>query len=83
MPVAIEGEHLPTEVGYDAKLQTLVRSTVCAEIIFVCKPQFHQLSRWLVSDDPGGEEARCGGPGLKWLYVVCGRKACWTYCQIL
>ena len=22
MPVAIEGEHLPTEVGYDAKLQS-------------------------------------------------------------
>jgi hypothetical protein len=26
--------------------------------------QFNQLSRWLVSDNPAGEEARCGGPGL-------------------
>jgi hypothetical protein len=29
-----------------------------------------QLSRWLVSDDPAGEEAGCGGPGLAWLHVV-------------
>jgi hypothetical protein len=35
-------------------------------------PQFHQLSGWLVSNDPAGEEARCGGPGLVWLHVVCG-----------
>ena len=28
--------------------------------------------RWLVSDDPAGEEARCRGPGLPWLHVVCG-----------
>jgi hypothetical protein len=33
-------------------------------------PQFHQLSGWLVSDDPAGEEARCGGPGLVWSAVV-------------
>jgi hypothetical protein len=38
-------------------------------------PQFHQLSRWLVSDDPAGEEARCGGPGLAQLHVVCGCEA--------
>uniref|UniRef100_A0A8C8MH69 RNA helicase n=1 Tax=Oncorhynchus tshawytscha TaxID=74940 RepID=A0A8C8MH69_ONCTS len=31
---------------------------------------FHQLSRWLVSDDTAGEEARCGGPGLAWLHVL-------------
>ena len=31
--------------------------------------QFHQLSGWLVSDDPAGEEAGCGGPGLSWLHV--------------
>ncbi len=31
-----------------------------------------QLSVWLVSDDLGGEDAGCGGPGLVWLHVVCG-----------
>ncbi len=31
-----------------------------------------QLSVWLVSDDLGGEDAGYGGPGLVWLYVVCG-----------
>jgi hypothetical protein len=46
-------------------------------------PQFHQLSGWLVSNDPTGEEAECGGPGLLWLHVVCGCEASWTYCQIL
>ncbi len=30
-----------------------------------------QLSGWLVSDDLGGEDTRCGCPGLVWLYVVC------------
>ena len=35
-------------------------------------PQFHQLSCWLVSDDPVGEEAGCADPGLVWLHVVCG-----------
>ena len=33
-------------------------------------PQFHQLSGWLVSDDPIGEEAGCGGPVLALLHVV-------------
>ena len=33
-------------------------------------PQFHQLSGWLVSDDPAGEEAGCGGAGLLWLDVL-------------
>ncbi len=42
-----------------------------------------QLSGWLVSDDLGGENAGCGGPGLVWLYVVCGCEAGWMYCQIL
>ena len=36
-----------------------------------------------VSDDPAGEEAGCGGPGLVWLHVVCGSEAAWTYWQIL
>ena len=43
-------------------------------------PQLHYLSRWLVSDDPSREEARCGGPGLAWLHVVCGCEAGWMYC---
>ncbi len=34
-----------------------------------------QLSAWLVSDDLGGEDAGCGGPGLVWLHVVCGCEA--------
>ncbi len=36
-----------------------------------------QLSGWLVSDDLGGEDAGCGGPGLVWLHVVCGCEAGW------
>ncbi len=35
-----------------------------------------------VSDDLGGEDAGCGGPGLVWLHVVCGCEAGWLYCQI-
>ncbi len=42
-----------------------------------------QLSGRLVSDDLGGEDAGCGGPGLMWLHVVCGYEAGWMYCQIL
>ncbi len=30
-----------------------------------------QLSGWLISDDLGGEDAGCGGPGLVWLHMVC------------
>jgi hypothetical protein len=69
MPVAIEGEHWPTEVGYDPEpqVETLVRKTsikmsfpetvsdsLCRNTS-VMQTQFHQL----VSDDPAGEEARC------------------------
>ena len=43
--------------------------------------QFHQLSGWLVSDDPTGEKAGCGDPGLAWLHLVCSYEAGWTYCQ--
>ena len=31
---------------------------------------FHQLACWLVSDDPIGEDAGCGGPGHTWSVVV-------------
>ncbi len=34
-----------------------------------------QLSGWLVSDDLGGEDAGCGGPGLVWLHMVCSCEA--------
>jgi hypothetical protein len=52
--------------------------------LFTCaNPQFHQLSGWLVSDYPAGEEAGCGGPGLTGLHLICGCVAGWTYCQIL
>jgi hypothetical protein len=46
-------------------------------------PPFHQLSGWLDSDNPAGEEARCGGPGLVSLHMVCGCEARWTYSEIL
>ncbi len=45
--------------------------------------QTEQLSGWLDSDDLGGEDAGCGGPGLVWLHVVCGCEAGWVYFQIL
>ena len=35
------------------------------------------------SDDPAGEEAGCGSPGLAWLHVVCGCETSRMYCQIL
>jgi hypothetical protein len=38
-------------------------------------PYFHQLSGWLVSNNPAGEEDRCAGPGLEWLHMVCGCRA--------
>jgi hypothetical protein len=80
--VAVEGEYFPTEVGYNVELQsgqdpeeddetrgrttstqmsfpeTVSVQTVCAAILLLCKP--------------AGEEARCGGPGLAWLHMVCG-----------
>jgi hypothetical protein len=97
--VVIEGEHLPTEVGYDAELQSgqdpgeddedadeLPRDGFWQFLqkFFGCaNPQFHQLFEWRVSDDPAGEESGCGGPGLAWLHLVWGCDAGWTYCQIL
>ena len=80
MPVAIEGEHLTTEVGYDAKLHWGPGSgedfehtddlpwdgvwQFVQKFLTSANLQFHQLSGWLVSDNPTGEEARWGGPGL-------------------
>ncbi len=49
----------------------------------VIQTDLQQLSRWLISEDLGGEDAGCGGPGLVWLHVVCGCEAGWMYCQIL
>ncbi len=45
--------------------------------------QNHDQSGWLVSDDLGGEDAGCGGPGLVWLHMVCGCEAGRMSCQIL
>ena len=42
-------------------------STLNCLITEINIPQFHQLSSWLVSDDPAGEEGTSGGPGLAWL----------------
>ena len=61
MPVAIGGEHLPTEVMRRTSTQMSIPETVydsmCKNDLVV---QTHQLSGWLVSDDPTGEEAACG-----------------------
>ncbi len=95
----IECEHLPTQVSYDNELQSgrdpveddehvdglpwdgfwqFVQKLFC-----YANRLLQQLSGWLVSDDLGGEDAGCGGPGLVWLHVVCGCEAGWRYCQIL
>ena len=98
VPVAIEGEHFPNDFSYNGELQsgqdpgeTLVRMTSkqmsfpeIAQKLFRCaNPQFNQLSGWLVSHDPAGEEAGRGGLGLAWLHLVCSCDAVWTYYQIL
>ena len=93
--MVIEGEHLPTEVGCNVELQTsqdpgednentdeTVSDSLCRNSSVV-QTQFHQLSGWLVSDDTASAEARCGGPGLAWLHMVCGCEAGCKYCQIL
>ncbi len=89
VPDAIKCEHLPTQVGYDDELQSGRDPDEDDEHAdelpwdgfwqFVQKffgyanRLLQQLSGWLVSDDLGGEDAGCGGPGLVWLHVVCGR----------
>ncbi len=57
--------------------------TVCAEVLWLCKPIVAAAVRVSVSDDLGGEDAGCGGPGLVWLHMVCGCEAGQMYCQIL
>ena len=85
MPEAFEGENLLTKIGHDVELQSGQGPgenekhvellpwngfwQFVQEFVGCANPQFHQLSKWLVSDDPTGEEARCGGPGLAWLHV--------------
>ncbi len=99
VPDAIECEHLPTQVGYDDELQSGwdpdEDDEHADELPWDCFWQFvqklfgyvnrllQQLSGWLVSDNLRGEDARCGGPGLVWLHMVCGCEAGWMYCQIL
>ena len=75
-PGFIHEEHTSPVCQWPSKVTTEVG-------YFVVQTQFHQLSGWLVSDDPAGEEAGCGGPELARLHVVCGCKGGWTYCQIL
>ncbi len=53
--------------------------TVCAEILWLCKPIVAAAVRVAVSDNLGGEDTGCGGPGLVWLHVVCGCEAGWMY----
>ena len=77
------GGHRHTHWGARPSQSELVFTHKKALITDKSTPQFHQLSGWLISDDPTGEEAGCGGPRLAWLHVVCGCEAGWTYCQIL
>ncbi len=88
MPDAIECEHLPTQVGYDDKLQSGRDPDEDDEHAdelpwdgfwqFVQKFSYaNQLLKQLVLDDLGGEDAGCGGPGLVWLHVVCGCEDGW------
>ena len=70
MPVAIENEQLATEVGYDAEPQSgleMVSDSLCRNYLVVQPLSFISCP---VSYDPAGEEARCGGPGLAWLYMI-------------
>ncbi len=99
VPDTIECERLPTQVGYDDELHSGRHPDEEDEHAdelpwdgfwqFVQKffgyanRLLQQLSGWLVSDDLGGENAGCGGPGLVWLHVVCGCEASRMCCQIL
>ena len=57
-----------------------------SELVFPYKGVYYRKQMllsyisWLVSDDPAGEEAGCGGSGLAWLHLVWGCEASWTYC---
>jgi hypothetical protein len=64
-----------------SEVNTMVRTTstqmsfletvsdhLCRSSLIV-QTQFHQLSGWLVSDDPAVKEAGCGGPVLVWGYM--------------
>ncbi len=51
---------------------------VCAKIYLVMQTDCcSSCPGWLVSDDLGGEDAGCVGPGLVWLHMVCGCEAGW------
>ncbi len=99
VPNTIKCEHLPTRVGYNDELQSGRDPDEDDEhadelpwdgfwqfvqkLFGYANRLLQQLFGWLVSDNLGGEDAGCGGPGLVWLHVVCGCEAGWMYCQIL
>ncbi len=66
-------------------MQTSFPQTVSDSLCRNCYANrlLQQLSGWLVSDDLGGEDAGCGGPGLVWLHMVCSCEAGWMYSQTL
>ncbi len=94
----IECEHLPTQVSYYGKLQSGRDpdeddkhadelpwdgfGQFVQKLFGYANRLLQQLSGRLFSDDLGGEDAGCGGPGLVWLHVVCGCEAGWMNCQI-
>jgi hypothetical protein len=53
----------------------LASSSPQKALLQINTPQSRQQYNWLVSDDPPGEEAGCGGPGLA---VV---KRGWTFAK--
>ncbi len=99
IPDKTECEYLPTQVGYDNELQSGRDHDEddehadelpwdgfwqCVQKLFgYANRLLQQLSGCLVSDDLGGEDAGCRGPGLVWLHLVCGCEAGWMYYQIL
>ncbi len=60
-----------------------VSDSLCSFFFGYANRLLQQLFGWLVSDDLGGEDAGCGGPGLGLLHMVCSCETGWMYCQIL
>jgi hypothetical protein len=61
------------QTGYPATLFTNKRALLQTELCSAPLTPTPHL------DDPVGEAARCGVPGLTWLHVVCGCEASFMY----
>ncbi len=49
-----------------------VSDSLCRNYLVIQTDCCSSCPGWLFSDDLGGEDAACGGPGLVWLHVVYG-----------